>query len=587
MNPRSKIRSSPGQDPGLSRQVQGGLIVAALVILPVIAITGSDSFRAALDFASGVLSLVSLSASVAWGLLATDRLLLNTRQRLLAQGIHRGTATASLGFLLLHAAVKVSLGHVSLIGALVPFGLGVTGTSALIGFGSLAGLLMVVAASTGAARSALAGNVQLAARWRALHMLAYPAWCFALVHGLYAGRPAAAWVTAMYCLALAGVVGIVALRLLPRQTQRQVAERIVALMGGDRPAAEAPEAALRDLSTSPLPGTAGSGPGAEFEREFPRRRPEGLDDALGRPAAQPLGSPLTAALGQPLAPPRGDAPRIPAPSPALYEATPSGSLSADAGMASAESFLGGIPAARGPLPSEGPGTGISAAYRAVSLAADGPARTTGTAASGPSGDVPFAERVPMTEELPIVNESGPRPESWPTPSPAPPGQAFAPPAPATRYETADAAPYDTGSIPAYDTGTGSIPAYGTGSGTGSVPTYDTGGIPTYDTGSMPTYNTGSTPAYETGGIPAYGSGSGGAATYDTGGIPAYETGATPQYTDPYGAASAYGSGSGIGGGGYADPSAPRTSLDDTQQAPGPLYPPTAGEPWNTPAGERP
>ncbi|WP_338676629.1 hypothetical protein V1460_29410 [Streptomyces sp. SCSIO 30461] len=561
MNPRSKIRSSPGQDPGLSRQVQGGLIVAALVILPVIAVTGSDSFRAALDFASGVLSLVSLSASVAWGLLATDRLLLNTRQRLLAQGFHRGTATASLGFLLLHAAVKVSLGHVSLIGALIPFGLGVTGTSALIGFGSLAGLLMIAAASTGAARSALAGNVQLAARWRALHMLAYPAWCFALVHGLYAGRPAATWVTTMYCLALAGVVGVVSLRLLPRQTQRQVAEHIVSLMGGDRPAAEATEASLRNLSTSPLPGTSGSG--AEFEREFTRRRPEGPDEPLGMPSAQPLGSPLTAALGQPLTPPLEDTPRIPAPSPALYEATPSASLSADGG--GPESFLGGIPSSRGPLPSEGPGTGISAAYRAVSRAAEGPARTTGSMPVVPSGGVPFAERVPMTEELPVVDESALRPESWPTPSPPPPGQAFAPPAPATRYDTAGTAPYDTGSIPAYDTG--SVPGYGTGS------------VPAYDTGAMPSYGTGSTPAHDTGGIPAYGSG--GVPAYDTGSIPAYETGATPQYTDPYGAAAAYGSG------GYADPTAPRPSLDDTQQAPGPLYPPTAGEPWNTPAGDRP
>ncbi|MFD7612966.1 hypothetical protein [Streptomyces sp. NPDC059828] len=580
MNPRRKIRSSPGQDPGLSRQVQGALIVAVLVILPVIAVSGSDSFRAALDFASGVLSLVSLSASVAWGLLATDRLLLNTRQRLLAQGFHRGTATASLGFLLLHVAVKVSLGHVELIGALIPFGLGVTGTSALIGFGSLAGLLMIVAASTGAARSALAGNVQLAARWRALHMLAYPAWCFALVHGLYAGRPAATWVTTMYCLALAGVTGVVALRLLPGQAQRQVAERLMLLMGGSRPAAEAAETSRRDLSTSPLPGASGSASGTEFEREFPRRRPEGMDEALGRPGAQALGSPLTASLGQPLAPPRGDTPRIPAPSPALYEAAPSATAFASAGPdTAAESLLGSGASSRGSLAGDGPGTGISAAYRAVSMAAEGPARTSGAAEAAPSGDVPFAQRVPMTEELPIVDESGPRPESWPTPSPPPPGQAFPPPSAATRYETTGAAPYDTGSIPAYDTGTGSVPAYGTG--TGSVPTYDTGSVPAYDTGSMPAYDTGSMPAYGTGGIPAYGSG--GAPAYDTGNIPVYETGAMPQYADPYSAASAYG---GVGGG-YADPAAPRPSLDDTQQAPGPLYPPTAGEPWNTPAGERP
>ena len=57
----------------------------------------------------------------------------------------------------------------------------------------------------------------------------------------------------------------------------------------------------------------------------------------------------------------------------------------------------------------GPGTGISAAYRAVSLAGDPAA--------------PLAERIPMTEEIPVVSESGPRPGLWPTPSPPPPAQA--------------------------------------------------------------------------------------------------------------------------------------------------------------------
>ncbi|MFD0429086.1 hypothetical protein ACFQ60_18750 [Streptomyces zhihengii] len=194
---------------------------------------------------------MSLTASVAWGLLATDRLLLSPRHRLLAQGIHRTTAVASLGFLLLHATVKVSLGHVSLIGALIPFGLGVTGTSALIGFGSLAGFLMVVAATTGALRSALAGNIRVAGRWRPLHMLAYPAWCFALVHGLYAGRPAATWVTTMYCLALAGVATAVSVRMLPRHLQRRVAGTIVSLTGGGAQPPAAEEQAQRDLRVSP------------------------------------------------------------------------------------------------------------------------------------------------------------------------------------------------------------------------------------------------------------------------------------------------------------------------------------------------
>lgn len=164
MNPHRKIRVSTGMSPGMSRPVQGGLTVAALVFVPLLAVAGSDGLRATLDFTTGVLSLVSLSAAVAWGLLATDRLFLSTRQRIVCQGVHRATAVASLGFLLLHGTVKVALGHVSLIGALIPFGLGVTGTAGLIGFGALAGLLMVLTAATGALRSAFAQPSPTAAR---------------------------------------------------------------------------------------------------------------------------------------------------------------------------------------------------------------------------------------------------------------------------------------------------------------------------------------------------------------------------------------------------------------------------------------
>ncbi|MFF9863928.1 hypothetical protein ACF1G0_00610 [Streptomyces sp. NPDC013953] len=278
--------------------------MAAVVLIPLLAVGGSDSFRAALDFTTGVLSLVSLTASVAWGLIATDRLLLSVRHRLLAQAIHRTTAVASLGFLLLHATVKVSLDHTELIGALIPFGLGLTGSSGLIGFGSLAGLLMVIAASTGAARSALAGRGNIAARWRPLHMLAYPAWCAALVHGLYAGRPAATWVVVMYSLALTGVAAAVSVRMLPRPVQDRLAGRLLALLGPGTTQSER-ERSRRDLSVSPLPGAADVPAPPPYEQRIEREpaepvmRPVPTDSLLAGPSAaqRSFGSPDT---GEPL-----------------------------------------------------------------------------------------------------------------------------------------------------------------------------------------------------------------------------------------------------------------------------------------------
>ncbi|MEE1753450.1 hypothetical protein [Streptomyces sp. SP18CS02] len=410
MNPHRKIRSSPALGAAMSRPAQGGLFVAALLLIPLLAVFGSDSFRAALDFASGVLSLVSLTASVAWGLIATDRLLLSARHRLLAQAIHRTTAVSSLGFLLLHATVKVSLGHVELIGALIPFGLGVTGTSGLIGFGALAGLLMVVAASTGVLRSSLAGRGSIAGRWRALHMLAYPAWCSALVHGLYAGRPAATWVTTMYCLSLTGVAAVLAARMLPRPVQRRLADRVLTLIG---PGAEVPEPARsrRDMSVSPLPGAADAPGRLPFEELRREPAPRPFDQELRREpgaAAAPREFPdLPPGL------PRDQPRTLSAPSP-FYEPADEPSFEPAAPV----SYEPPDPARYEPAgPAATAGAGISAGYRAVSRG------TTGN----PPGDIPFAERVPMTEELPVIqDEPTTRPGYWPTPSPPPPAQSPAP-----------------------------------------------------------------------------------------------------------------------------------------------------------------
>ncbi|WP_306323839.1 MULTISPECIES: cytochrome b/b6 domain-containing protein [unclassified Streptomyces] len=189
--------------------------------------TGSDAVRALLDFGAGVLCLVSLTSSVVWGLVASDRVFLTSRQRLLSQAVHRITAVSSLVFLLLHISVKLALSHVTLLGALIPFSLGFDGGAGLIGLGVTAGLLMITTAVTGALRSSMASPARLAARWRATHMLAYPAWCFALMHGLYAGRPAKAYVIVLYCLALVAVAGAVALRAAPQAVRRKVAIRIL------------------------------------------------------------------------------------------------------------------------------------------------------------------------------------------------------------------------------------------------------------------------------------------------------------------------------------------------------------------------
>ncbi|MFJ3302268.1 cytochrome b/b6 domain-containing protein [Streptomyces sp. NPDC086549] len=227
MNPRRSNSSLP--KPG--RSAYGVATAVILLLIPVVVLNGGSWLQDFLNFGAGVLSLVTLTCSVIWGLVAQDRLILDIRQRIIAQGIHRITAVASIAFLLVHITIKLALEHTVLIAALIPFSLGVSGSGGLIGLGSLAGLLMIFVGITGALRNQFASPAPVAARWRAMHMLAYPALCAALIHGLFAGRPAKTFFMVSYELCLIGVMAALALRAAPRSFKRKVADRIVAMIG--------------------------------------------------------------------------------------------------------------------------------------------------------------------------------------------------------------------------------------------------------------------------------------------------------------------------------------------------------------------
>ncbi|MFF9766052.1 cytochrome b/b6 domain-containing protein [Streptomyces sp. NPDC014636] len=281
MNPRRSTSSLP--KPG--RSAYGVASAVVLLLIPVAVLVGGSQFREFLNFGAGVLSLVSLSCSVIWGLFAQDRIFLNTRQRIIGQAVHRTTAVASIAFLLLHITAKIALGHTQLIAAIIPFSLGVSGIAGLIGLGSLAGLLMVFVGVTGALRSNFAAPAPVAARWRAMHMLAYPAWCAALIHGLYAGRSAKPIFVILYSLSLLGVMGALALRAAPRPVKRKVADRLVALFGSSERAGLEDLDASRSRVAEPAPAGFGG-------RREPRPSPAGtaaspLYQTPVAPAAEP------------------------------------------------------------------------------------------------------------------------------------------------------------------------------------------------------------------------------------------------------------------------------------------------------------
>ena len=323
--------------------------------------TVDDTFAEFLNFGAGVLSLVFLSCSVIWGLLAQDRIVLDTRQRILAQAVHRTTAVASVAFLLVHIGVKLALDHTTWVAAVLPFGLLATddesfgGRAVLIGFGTLASMLMIFVGVTGALRRRFASPAPVAARWRAMHMLAYPAWCLALVHGLYAGRAAKPVFTILYGLSVFGVMAALALRAAPRPVKRKVADRITGLLGtAERPVGE--EA------------------GQSRNRNRGRAKETGVLPGYER-------------AGGAIPPPR-EAP--------IHE--------------SAERLT----------TTPEPADGFAAAYRAVSGPPDAgrPPLTADATASTP---VPPDMR--PTQAMPFVNGADGPPASWPIPSPPPVGEA--------------------------------------------------------------------------------------------------------------------------------------------------------------------
>ncbi|GAA4801615.1 cytochrome b/b6 domain-containing protein [Streptomyces ziwulingensis] len=359
---------------------------------PPLATTADDSFASFLDFGAGVLSLVCLSASVIWGLVAQDRFLLVARQRILAQAVHRSTAVASLVLLLIHVGVKLGLAHTTWVAALVPFGLLATedeqfgGRAVLIGFGTLAGLLMVFVAVTGALRNRFASPAPVAARWRAMHMLAYPAWCLALLHGLYAGRAAKPVFMLLYGLSLVAVMAALALRSAPAQVKRRIADRVTTLFGTDTGRAE------RE--------------GREEREEREEAQPSGSRARAG--SARPSSDRASRAdSGVPqqrsYAPQTQDVPGTPGPPYDSYS-----SYSSYASYVPPPYEPGG-----GPAPQE-PANGFAAAYRAVA----GPPRARQPFASTGPG-LPPDPRAART--MPYADAAAPG--SWPVPSPPPVGEA--------------------------------------------------------------------------------------------------------------------------------------------------------------------
>ncbi|RSM48367.1 translation initiation factor III, partial [Actinoplanes sp. ATCC 53533] len=213
------------------------------------------------EFYVGVVTLVSLSITIMVGLVATDRLVLSIRQRVLLQSTHRTTGVIAVVALFFHVWTKVAVSKIGVIDVFVPF-LAPYKTM-LIGFGTLSGYIMVMVMWTGIARSRFIGKGK-PWMWRGIHAVSYLMWPIALLHGLGAGRQASSWVIVSYVVCILAVLVGLAVRLSVRLNRR----KDFASQAGTGTGKIQPVGKL-----VPTAAASPKGPGQEPPRRRGRRRP--------------------------------------------------------------------------------------------------------------------------------------------------------------------------------------------------------------------------------------------------------------------------------------------------------------------------
>jgi methionine sulfoxide reductase heme-binding subunit len=176
--------------------------------------------------ATGVVSLVLLSAVMIIGILVNRHGRLPGLPRFAVLGLHRNLSLLAVAFVAVHVltAVADSYVSISLAAAVVPF---VSSYEPLwLGLGAVALDLMAALIVTSLLRGHLGRRT-----WRAVHWLAYASWPVAVVHSVFSGRDLQTG--PLLCLALAciaGVIGALAWRVAAARAALPRAHRVPALM---------------------------------------------------------------------------------------------------------------------------------------------------------------------------------------------------------------------------------------------------------------------------------------------------------------------------------------------------------------------
>ena len=434
---------------------------------------------------AGVFALIGLTASVAVGLVATDRIVMTPGQRVMAQAVHRAVSFGALAFLIIHIVTEILAQRSHVIDAVIPFMSPYR--TFYIGLGTIASdlILFIVITSMFRKRFTARGN---AWRWRAIHYASYLAFVLGVLHGLLGGRTAKPYVDWSYgfaiaLTALALVVRFLALSLRPKDSVNT------------HPGADRASGGPGSLGTSPLHAAALSMTQAQLSGtiQMPPAA-TGPNAVIGRPGGQPwaaIPAPGWSAISGPF--------------PALTASSPYAGESPYSVYQDPELMPLGAPVhgRAGEQPMYEPGY-------------DGPPRFMGAPRKHvPQDDVssypygPQSYRPPGTDPMPGLGTGPmPRADSGPMPRLGSGPMPRADSGPMPRLGSGRRPGPDTGPMPR--AGTGPMPRVDSGPmprlGTGPMPQAGTGPMPRADSGPMPRLGSGRRPRPDTGPIPRVGAG---------------------------------------------------------------------------------
>jgi DMSO/TMAO reductase YedYZ heme-binding membrane subunit len=476
--PRGREHARPSAGGPASEHATKIYTVAIIGVGVVVAFLALTSIGHVIDaatqhfmlFYAGVFALIALCASVALGLVATDRMFLNPAHRVFIQSAHRAASFGAVAFLIIHIVTEILAQRVHVLDAVVPF-LSPFRTF-YIGLGTIASDLIILLVITGILRGRFNASGK-AWRWRAVHYTSYLAFVFGVWHGLLGGRPGKPYVDWSYGFVVAFVLLGLAVRVLsnslkpkeslsappvdqsassasaPLRAAAMLAQYgatrggrnvILGATTGSQPVLSAPVTA--QVLTA-LPAGAGAGDQAQpyYEPGY-----EGPPRYLGAPRSEGTGPMPRAATG-PLPRATGPLPRATGPLPRV---------------------TGPLPPATGPLPRVNSGPMPRAGTGPMPRPATGPMPRPGTGAFPTSPPRPpsppsWTETgpFPRSGSGPMPQSGGGRPADWKTGPRPRPGSGRGRPGPAPRT---------TGSMPR--AGTGPMP-----SGTGPRPRPATGPRP--------------------------------------------------------------------------------------------------------------